>query len=163
MPHEVISADFIDVELIELKFNLDRGMCVSKCYFFQYWHVSQYIMTTVTSASFPTINLSGRQPSSHRQSCSMSHKAFVKPSLVQTDLLTRLQLGWLWVYLKIYIRALQQSSDLDEVVEEKLLVGDRPKLQDHPDNHKPLNERLVERPAEERKEVYWTFLCVLNA
>jgi N-terminal acetyltransferase B complex non-catalytic subunit len=62
-------------------------------------------------------------------------------------------MGWLWVFLKIYIRALQHGSDLDEVVEEKLLIGDRPKLSNDPENLKPLKERLLERVDEERKEV----------
>ncbi|KAJ7285761.1 actin cytoskeleton organization protein [Mycena rebaudengoi] len=35
--------------------------------------------------------------------------------------------GWLSTFLKIYIRAFQQGSDLDDTIEEKLLIGDRPK------------------------------------
>jgi N-terminal acetyltransferase B complex non-catalytic subunit len=72
------------------------------------------------------------------------------------------EMGWLWVFLKIYIRALQQGSDLDEVVEEKLLIGDRPRLSNDPENLKPLKERLLERTAEEREEVCSEILTVVR-
>ncbi|KAK0228730.1 actin cytoskeleton organization protein [Armillaria fumosa] len=60
--------------------------------------------------------------------------------------------GWLWSFLKLYVRAFQHGSDLDETVEEKLLIGDRPK---HiPDaNHGPLKERLCQRSEEELSEL----------
>jgi N-terminal acetyltransferase B complex non-catalytic subunit len=35
--------------------------------------------------------------------------------------------NWLRTFLKIYVNLLSQASDLDETVEEKLLIGDRPK------------------------------------
>ncbi|KAF9013886.1 actin cytoskeleton organization protein [Cyathus striatus] len=35
--------------------------------------------------------------------------------------------SWLSEFLRIYVRAFQQASDLDDTVEEKLLIGDRPK------------------------------------
>ncbi|KAK0210940.1 actin cytoskeleton organization protein [Desarmillaria ectypa] len=61
-------------------------------------------------------------------------------------------LGWLWSFLKLYVRAFQHGSDLDETVEEKLLIGDRPK---HiPDaNQSPLKERLCQRSEEELSEL----------
>jgi N-terminal acetyltransferase B complex non-catalytic subunit len=55
--------------------------------------------------------------------------------------------------MKSYIRALQQGSDLDDTVEEKLLIGDRPKLSNDPENKIPLKDRLVSRNDEERKDV----------
>ncbi|KAF8892524.1 actin cytoskeleton organization protein [Infundibulicybe gibba] len=57
--------------------------------------------------------------------------------------------GWLSTYLKLYIRALQQGSDLDDTVEEKLLIGDRPKQSVDPAKRIPLRERLVRKePAD---------------
>jgi N-terminal acetyltransferase B complex non-catalytic subunit len=61
------------------------------------------------------------------------------------------QFHWLHVFLKIYIRAFQQASDLDDSVEEKLLVGDRPKQTNDPG--KPLAKRLVQRSEEEDADV----------
>jgi N-terminal acetyltransferase B complex non-catalytic subunit len=55
--------------------------------------------------------------------------------------------------MKSYIRALQQGSDLDDVVEEKLLIGDRPKLSNDPENAMPLKERVLLRDDRERKDV----------
>ncbi|GBE82163.1 hypothetical protein SCP_0405430 [Sparassis crispa] len=72
----------------------------------------------------------------------------------QTLLFDRLPgLGWLWVFLKIYIRALQLASDLDDSVEDKLLIGDRPKPSIDPENKLPLKERLVRRKQEELDEL----------
>ncbi len=56
--------------------------------------------------------------------------------------------------LRMYIRALQQSSDLDDTVEEKLLIGDRPKLAADSGNKAPLRDRLRERPQEDLAEVF---------
>lgn len=50
----------------------------------------------------------------------------------------------------MYIQAFQQASDLDDTVEEKLLIGDRPKQDDRP----PLKTRLSERDEKELTEVY---------
>ncbi|KIJ69304.1 hypothetical protein HYDPIDRAFT_105904 [Hydnomerulius pinastri MD-312] len=61
--------------------------------------------------------------------------------------------GWLWSFLKIYIRAFQHASDLDEVVEEKLLIGDRPKKNPDPEVKLPLAERLAIRKPEEAAEL----------
>ncbi|KAN0077095.1 N-acetyltransferase B complex (NatB) non catalytic subunit domain containing protein [Tylopilus felleus] len=61
--------------------------------------------------------------------------------------------GWLWSFLKIYIRAFQHASDLDDIVEEKLLVGDRPKKSSDPEVQFPLRERLALRRAEEVAEL----------
>lgn len=59
--------------------------------------------------------------------------------------------GWLHTFLKIYIRAFQQASDLDDTVEEKLLVGDRPKQTNDPG--RPLKERLVQRNGNEEQNL----------
>lgn len=58
----------------------------------------------------------------------------------------------MWCFLKIYIRAFQHASDLDETVEEKLLIGDRPKKSPAPETKLPLCERLASRKAEELAE-----------
>lgn len=55
--------------------------------------------------------------------------------------------------MKIYIRAFQLASDLDDTVEDKLLIGDRPKPSLDPENRLPLKERLAKRKAEELDEV----------
>ncbi|KAH9854239.1 N-acetyltransferase B complex non catalytic subunit-domain-containing protein [Lenzites betulinus] len=62
-------------------------------------------------------------------------------------------LGWLWVYLKIYIKAFQLASDLDDTVEDKLLIGDRPKPNFDPDTKFPLSERLAVKKEEEIAEL----------
>jgi len=62
------------------------------------------------------------------------------------------QLGWLWVFLAVYIRAFQQASDLNDDVEDKLLVGDRPK---HSRDPRKLHrkERLTSRNEEDLQDV----------
>ncbi|KAF9464770.1 N-acetyltransferase B complex non catalytic subunit-domain-containing protein [Collybia nuda] len=60
--------------------------------------------------------------------------------------------GWLGAFLKLYIRAFQHGSDLDDTVEEKLLIGDRPK-QSADLEKKPLRERLLQRQDEEIAEL----------
>ncbi|KAI0780924.1 actin cytoskeleton organization protein [Trametes elegans] len=62
-------------------------------------------------------------------------------------------LGWLWVFLKIYIKAFQLASDLDDTVEDKLLIGDRPKPSFDPEIKLPLNERLASRKQSEIDEL----------
>ncbi|KAG5727952.1 N-alpha-acetyltransferase 25, NatB auxiliary subunit [Termitomyces sp. T112] len=57
--------------------------------------------------------------------------------------------GWLKSFLKVYIRAFQQGSDLDDSVEEKLLIGDRPKQSFGADSRPPLRQRLAEALSEE--------------
>lgn len=74
----------------------------------------------------------------------LSHEMTRRPHSVD-------QFGWLHTFLKIYIRAFQQASDLDDTVEEKLLVGDRPKQTNDPG--RPLNERLAQRNANEEQNV----------
>ncbi|KAI0065400.1 TPR-like protein [Artomyces pyxidatus] len=78
-----------------------------------------------------------------------------QPSFVTQTTLMRKQpgFGWLSVFLKIYIRALQQASDMDNTVEEKLLIGDRPKPSTGPDNNVPLNDRVSIRRPEELAEL----------
>lgn len=61
--------------------------------------------------------------------------------------------GWLWYFIKIYIRAFQHASDLDDIVEEKLLIGDRPKKSPEPEVQLPLRERLAIRKPEEAAEL----------
>jgi N-terminal acetyltransferase B complex non-catalytic subunit len=61
--------------------------------------------------------------------------------------------GWLWSFLKIYIRAFQHASDLDDIVEDKLLIGDRPKKSPEPEVQLPLQERLAMRKPEESAEL----------
>ncbi|KAF8798082.1 actin cytoskeleton organization protein [Phlegmacium glaucopus] len=57
--------------------------------------------------------------------------------------------AWLSTYLKVYIRAFQQASDLDDTVEEKLLIGDRPKQTANFDKKLSMKERLLQRNAED--------------
>jgi hypothetical protein len=54
---------------------------------------------------------------------------------------------------KLYIAALADASDLDETVEEKLLVGDRPKPGNHPEGKLSFAERLHKKNQEEINEV----------
>ncbi|KAJ7581325.1 actin cytoskeleton organization protein [Mycena floridula] len=58
--------------------------------------------------------------------------------------------GWLFSFLRLYIRAFQQASDLSDTVEEKLLIGDRPQ---HSDTDVPLQQRLVEHNESELAEL----------
>lgn len=72
------------------------------------------------------------------------------------------QHGWLHIYLKLYVRVFQHASDLSETVEEKLLVGDRPKRRDD-DKRPPLNERLsAKNDDDDLKEVCY-FLVLVQA
>ncbi|KAK7467226.1 mitochondrial distribution and morphology [Stygiomarasmius scandens] len=61
--------------------------------------------------------------------------------------------SWLWTFLKLYIRTFMMASDLDDTIEEKLLVGDRPKMSLDPERQRPLKERLVDRSDEELVEL----------
>lgn len=58
----------------------------------------------------------------------------------------------------MYIRAFQQASDLDDSVEDKLLIGDRPKPSNDPENQQPLRERLVKKKDDEIEDVRFTTL-----
>ncbi|KAJ7449885.1 actin cytoskeleton organization protein [Mycena latifolia] len=69
--------------------------------------------------------------------------------------------GWLSTFLKVYIRAFQQGSDLDDTVEEKLLIGDRPK-QTSPQNKLALKDRLRQRKDEELSELTQDELAFVN-
>lgn len=64
-----------------------------------------------------------------------------------------LQNGWLSSFLRVYIKAFQQASDLDDSVEDKLLIGDRPKPHVDSASNMTLNERLAQRPQAELEEV----------
>jgi N-terminal acetyltransferase B complex non-catalytic subunit len=46
------------------------------------------------------------------------------------------------------------ASDLDDSIEEKLLVGDRPKLSLDPEKRRPLKERVTDRKESELEEVH---------
>ncbi|KAI0082628.1 actin cytoskeleton organization protein [Panus rudis PR-1116 ss-1] len=74
-----------------------------------------------------------------------------QPSLNEITLPVKMSpgMGWLSAYLKIYIKGFQLASDLDDTVEDKLLIGDRPKPSADPENQAPLNERLAIRKQEE--------------
>ncbi|OCB92030.1 actin cytoskeleton organization protein [Sanghuangporus baumii] len=67
----------------------------------------------------------------------------------QTLLINSPGLGWLRTFLRIYIRVFLLASDIDDVVEEKLLIGDRPKVADTAESKVPLKDRLPERKEEE--------------
>lgn len=53
----------------------------------------------------------------------------------------------------MYIRVFLLASDIDDTVEEKLLIGDRPKVADLPENKIPLRERIHLRKENELDEV----------
>lgn len=63
-----------------------------------------------------------------------------------------MQLGWLNSFLRVYIRVFKLASDMDKSVEEKLLIGDRPKPSSNEEMSLPLDERLVMRKPDELKE-----------
>ena len=55
--------------------------------------------------------------------------------------------------MRFYIKAFQQASDLDDSVEDKLLIGDRPKPHVGTTGNMTLNDRLAQRPTMELEEV----------
>ncbi|KAH8116753.1 actin cytoskeleton organization protein [Phellopilus nigrolimitatus] len=71
----------------------------------------------------------------------------------QTLMMNSPGLGWLSTFLRIYIRVFLLASDIDETVEEKLLIGDRPKVADIPENKIPLKERIHVRKEAELNEL----------
>lgn len=56
-------------------------------------------------------------------------------------------------FLRIYIRVFLLASDIDDTVEEKLLIGDRPKVADGPETRIPLRERIGQRKEAELAEL----------
>ncbi|EEB93072.1 hypothetical protein MPER_08323, partial [Moniliophthora perniciosa FA553] len=60
---------------------------------------------------------------------------------------------WLSSLLKLYIKAFTQASDLDDTVEEKLLVGDRPKQLPELDKQTPFKDRVKSRTEAETAEL----------
>jgi hypothetical protein len=68
-----------------------------------------------------------------------------------------MQRGWLSTFLKIYVRAFQQSSDLDDSIEELLLVGDKPKPMPSHSKMAPLKDRVLERVETDLAEVMLHF------
>lgn len=56
-------------------------------------------------------------------------------------------------FLKVYIRAFQQASDLDDTVEEKLLIGDRPRQTAKFDKSLTLRDRLLQKDPEAESSV----------
>ncbi|KAI5121380.1 hypothetical protein M0805_001193 [Coniferiporia weirii] len=71
----------------------------------------------------------------------------------QSIMLNSPGLGWLTTFLRIYIRVFLLASDIDDTVEEKLLIGDRPKIADSPENKIPLRERIHLRKETELSEL----------
>ncbi|EKM55336.1 uncharacterized protein PHACADRAFT_143536 [Phanerochaete carnosa HHB-10118-sp] len=61
--------------------------------------------------------------------------------------------GWLSSFLRFYIRAFQQASDLDDSVEDKLLIGDRPKSHVESMSSMTLDDRLAQRPELDLEEL----------
>lgn len=64
------------------------------------------------------------------------------------------------IFLRIYIRVFSQASDLDDVVEEKLIVGDPPKTVDTEETKIPLKERLPNTKDGELEDVGLSFLFI---
>ncbi|PAV24074.1 actin cytoskeleton organization [Pyrrhoderma noxium] len=80
----------------------------------------------------------------------------------QTLMINSPGLGWLRTFLRIYIRVFLLATDIDDTVEEKLLIGDRPKVADTPENKIPLRERIHERKEDELKELSKDELHLFN-
>lgn len=80
----------------------------------------------------------------------------------QTLMINSPGLGWLRTFLRIYIRVFLLATDIDDTVEEKLLIGDRPKVADTPENKTPLRERIHERKEDELKELSKDELSLFN-
>ncbi|KAI0807388.1 N-acetyltransferase B complex non catalytic subunit-domain-containing protein [Fomes fomentarius] len=121
--HEPLNSELVDMELIELKFIFDRLSLV---------HHDNRDFTILP-------NYQPRGVASFNQQTQYLEK---EPGF-----------GWLWVFLKIYIKAFQLASDLDDSVEDKLLIGDRPKPSHDPETKLPLKERLASRKQEEISEL----------
>ncbi|KAF8921223.1 N-acetyltransferase B complex non catalytic subunit-domain-containing protein [Mucidula mucida] len=119
---DLVSPEIVDMELIDLKFIFDRGL------FQDHFDNRDFdVLPNYQPCSSPSLN-------------------------EQTMLFGKSEgQGWLWSFLKVYIRAFQHASDLDDTVEEKLLIGDRPKATEA--NSKPLKERLCKRSDEELSEL----------
>ena len=69
-------------------------------------------------------------------------------------------------FLKIYIRAFQQASDLDDTVEEKLLIGDRPRQTAKFDKSLTLRDRLLQKDPEAESSVRpasYVFIIILKS
>jgi N-terminal acetyltransferase B complex non-catalytic subunit len=64
--------------------------------------------------------------------------------------------------LRALIRVFQLASDFDDTVEEKLLIGDRPKQSTTADGNLPLRERLVQRNPAELAEVQLSYMLVAH-
>ncbi|KAG8217714.1 N-acetyltransferase B complex non catalytic subunit-domain-containing protein [Butyriboletus roseoflavus] len=137
LTHEPLNTDIIDMELIELKFMFDRAHHDNRDF---------VIIPNYQPHCKPTFN---------DQSLLFGTSTGVSITIVVclNIQVTFFQQGWLWCFLKIYIRAFQHASDLDDIVEEKLLVGDRPKKSADPEVQLPLPERLALRKAEETAEL----------
>ncbi|EIN07294.1 actin cytoskeleton organization protein [Punctularia strigosozonata HHB-11173 SS5] len=123
--HEPITNDLVDMELIELKLNFDRLFTTPFSHDNRDFTVfPEYHPRCRKSVEERTI-LFGRRPGP----------------------------GWLRVMLKLYVAAFSDASDLDETVEEKLLVGDRPKPGNHPEGKLSFAERLHKKNQEETDEL----------
>ncbi|KAG6810186.1 hypothetical protein H0H92_012950 [Tricholoma furcatifolium] len=128
-----VPTDVIDSELIELKFIFERAHHDNR----DFDIISNY-QPKVVKDIYAQTELLGKN---------------VSVIAVHKLILTLGQHGWLWTFLKMYIRAFQQCSDLDDVVEEKLLIGDRPKPTFDTNGSSSLQERLVQTSSEELAEL----------
>ncbi|KAG6837306.1 hypothetical protein H0H93_011908 [Arthromyces matolae] len=129
LTHEQINSDIIDMELIELKFIFDRLHHDNRDV-----DIIPNYQSKQSDDIFTQTNLLGRNESASFYNiplCSIIDSKFS-------------QFGWLRTFLKVYIRAFQQASDLDDSVEEKLLIGDRPKPNFGGESRPPLRQRLAE-------------------
>ncbi len=158
--HEPLNSELVDMELIELKFIFDRRT------FLRYSrpqsnNVSHGIVSLVHHDNRDFTILPNYQPrgvaSFNQQTQYLEKEPGVSvPRQARSKCVTDMsvvQFGWLWVFLKIYIKAFQLASDLDDSVEDKLLIGDRPKPSHDPETQLPLKERLASRKHEEISEV----------
>ncbi|KAL0581537.1 mitochondrial distribution and morphology [Marasmius crinis-equi] len=124
LAHELVSSDLIDMELIELKFIFDRLDFVEHHDNRDFEILANYQPQCIESFDKQTL---------------LFGKLEGKP--------------WLSSFLKLYIKAFTQASDLDDTVEEKLLVGDRPKQSPELDKQTPLKQRIKTRTDDELNEL----------
>ncbi|KAG1817547.1 N-acetyltransferase B complex non catalytic subunit-domain-containing protein [Suillus subaureus] len=125
MTHEPINSDLIDMELIELNVI----------------HICFRLLFSIHHDNWDFGMLPNYQPA-------------CQPLLNDQTLMfgSSTGQGWLWYFIKIYICAFQHASDLDDIVKEKLLIGDQPKKSPEPEVQLPLREHLAVRTPEEAAE-----------
>ena len=71
----------------------------------------------------------------------------------QTLLINSPGAPWLISFLRMYIRVFMMASDIDDQVEEKLLVGDKPKVTLSSEAKIPVKDRIAEKKDEELVEL----------